>query len=188
MVIRYIFLKVTIIKRRFMIEIVKATKEHNEIVARIAKTTFLEAHGKSASKEDIDSYVAKNFTPKVLLHELENPANLYHILYFKNQAVGYSKVIINSKNTNIAEQQITKMERLYLLQEFYGQNLGAELFDFNIALSKEHKQKGMWLAVWIKNQRAINFYTKNGFQTIGSYDFKISETHSNPNHIMYLKY
>jgi len=75
-----------------------------------------------------------------------------------------------------------------LLQEHYGKNLGADLFNFNILLSKKNKQKGMWLAVWTENQRAINFYTKNGFTIVGSYDFKISENHSNPNHIMYLEY
>jgi len=171
-----------------MTEIIKATKEHCETLVRIAKTSFLEAHGKSASKEDIDAYVTKSFTPKAFLQELENPVNLYHILYYKKQAVGYSKIILNSENTNIEEQEITKMERLYLLQEFYGQNLGAALFDFNSKLSKEYKQKGMWLAVWIENHRAIKFYIKNGFSIVGSYDFKISETHSNPNHIMYLRY
>jgi len=171
-----------------MTEIVKASKEHCEILVHIAKKSFLEAHGKSASKEDIDSYVVKNFNQNVFLQELQNPAYLYHILYFKNQAIGYSKIILNTENTNIPDHQITKMERLYLLQEHYGKNLGADLFNFNILLSKKNKQKGMWLAVWTENQRAINFYTKNGFTIVGSYDFKISENHSNPNHIMYLEY
>jgi ribosomal protein S18 acetylase RimI-like enzyme len=171
-----------------MTKIVKVTPKHCEVLVQIAKTSFLEAHGKSASKEDIDSYVSKNFNRMVFLQELENPEYIYYILYDKNQAVGYSKIILNSENTNINQQRITKLERLYLLKDFYGKNLGVELFNFNIQLSKNNKQKGMWLAVWTENQRAIHFYTKNGCKIVGSYNFKISETHSNPNHIMYLEF
>ena len=80
-------------------------------------------------------------------------------------------------------ENITKLERIYLLKEFY---LGAELFEYNVRLAKENNQKGMWLFVWVENERAVNFYKKNGFVIIGSHDFKISETHSNPNHQMFL--
>ena len=80
------------------------------------------------------------------------------------------------------------MSRLYLLKDFYGQNLGKILFDFNIEFSKQYNQTGIWLAVWIENDKAIKFYTKMGFTIVGSYDFRISATHTNPNHILYLEY
>ena len=80
------------------------------------------------------------------------------------------------------------MSRLYLLKDFFGLQLGKELFNFNIAFSKQHNQQGIWLAVWIENEHAINFYKKRGFNIIGKYDFRISATHTNPNHIMFLEY
>jgi len=46
----------------------------------------------------------------------------------------------------------------------------------------------MWLFVWIENIRAINFYLKTGFKIIGSHNFNITTTHSNPNHQMYIEY
>ena len=80
------------------------------------------------------------------------------------------------------------MSRLYLLEEFYGLSLGKELFNFNIEFSKQNNQKGIWLAVWIENLRAIKFYIKMGFKKVGSFNYKISETHSNPNHILFLEF
>ena len=89
---------------------------------------------------------------------------------------------------NIKDPNITKLDRLYLLKEYYGKKLGAKLVDLIIELSKQNHQNGIWLAVWKENQKALNFYLKAGFKIVGEFNFKISETHSNPNHIMYLKY
>jgi diamine N-acetyltransferase len=105
-----------------------------------------------------------------------------------NEPVAYSKIIFNSTYYHISIPEITKLERLYILKEYLDLKLGSILFNFNVNLSKQNNQKGMWLFVWEKNQRAINFYIKNGFETIGLYDFKLSENHSNPNYQMLLKY
>lgn len=171
-----------------MIKIIKGEIEHSELIAEIGKKSFWESHGKSASKEDIEAFVSKTYNKEVLLKELENPNNLYHIIYYKNEAVGYSKIEFNASNINIKHKNVTKLDRFYLLKEFYGKKLGKKLFDFNVELSKKNKQKGIWLAVWVKNERGIKFYNKAGFKIVGKYDFQISKTHSNPNHIMYLEY
>lgn len=171
-----------------MIRIVKADISHAEVLVTIGKTTFLDAHGHSAPKKDIDAYTTKTYTLDAVTKELSQPQNIYHILYYKNTIAGYSKIIMNSPNENVLTPKITKLDRIYFLKEFYGLGLSKTLFDFNIELSKKQHQKGIWLAVWVDNLRAINFYTKTGFSIVGEYDFKISKTHTNPNHIMYLDY
>ena len=168
--------------------IIKAGIEHAELLSKIGKESFLQGHGHSASKVDIDAYIAKTYTTSAIAAELKNPINLYHLIYFDNQIAGYSKIVLNQANENIDSKNITKLERFYLLKDFYGQNLGAKLFDFNVELSKKHGQLGIWLNVWVENQKAIRFYTKCGFKNVGSYDFKISENHTNPNHVLFLEY
>ena len=171
-----------------MISIVKAKEEDYQLLTEIGKATFLESHGHSASKANIDQYVSEKYNHDAFRYELSDPQNIYHIIYYKQQPAGYSKIIFNAPHSNIKEGNVTKLERIYLLKEFYSLKLGAELLKFNIELSRQNKQAGMWLFVWKENPRALNFYKKAGFEVIGSYDFKLTETHSNPNHQMYLKY
>ena len=171
-----------------MIQIIKATIEHAELIAEIGQQSFLDSHANSASMEDINAYLLKTYTKKAITKEFENPKVHYHLLYYNHKIAGFSKIELNTANKNIPDLNVTKLDRIYLLKEYYGQNLGSKLFDFNIQLSKKHNEKGIWLAVWVENQRAISFYTKRGFNIVGAYNFKISKTHSNPNHIMYLKY
>ena len=171
-----------------MFSIVKAIASDSTLLEQIGKRSLLESHGHSANKADMDAYVAKNYCEAFFWDELKDAKNNYHILYYGEVPAGYSKIIIDYPQPDIHLQNVTKLERLYLLQEFYKMKLGQLLLNFNIALSKNNNQSGMWLYVWKENLRAFNFYIRNGFRIIGNYDFKISETHSNPNHIMFLEF
>ncbi|SDR77163.1 Acetyltransferase (GNAT) family protein [Polaribacter sp. KT25b] len=171
-----------------MFKIVKATLKDAQILSVIGKTAFLTAHGHSAPQTDIDNYVDNNLTENNFLKELEDTNNIYYLIFSDDTIAGYSKIVLNTENENIDAKNITLLSRIYLLKEFYGLNLGKELFNFNVKVSKENNQKGIWLAVWVENKRAIKFYEKAGFVKVGKFDFKISETHYNPNHIMYLDF
>ncbi len=169
-----------------MATIVRATPEDAKLLVKIGTTSFLESHSMSASKEDIDSYVSLKFNETTFSEELKDNKNYFYIIYHNQTPVGYSKIIFDVPHENIECKNVTKLERLYLLKEFHHLKLGWELFNFNVQQSKKHHQVGMWLFVWTENARAINFYNKVGFKVVGSHDFKISETHSNPNHQMLL--
>lgn len=171
-----------------MTTIVRATINDAALLVRIGRTSFLESHGMSASKEDIDAYVTLKFNESTFLGELQDFNNYFYIIYTNSTPVGYSKIIFDFTHVNIPFNNVTKMERLYVLKEFHHLKLGLELFNFNVEESKKHHQAGMWLFVWTENHRAMNFYNKVGFQIIGSHDFKISETHYNPNHQMLFIY
>ena len=170
-----------------MHKIVKATLKDAQLLSKLSISTFLPAHGHSAPKEDIDNYLADNFSTENFISELSDAKNVYHLFYVDDIIAGYSKIVFNQESSNISSKNVTYMSRLYFLKKFYGLGLGKVLFDFNIKLCKQNKQLGIWLAVWIENQKGISFYKKMGFKKVGDFDFKISETHSNPNHILYLE-
>lgn len=171
-----------------MIKIIKAEIKHAALIAEIGEKTFWESHGISASKTDIKAFVSITYTKETIVKQLENPNYLYYLLYYNTKIAGFSKIELNTPNNNILSKNVTKLDRFYLLKAFYGQKLGLKLFDFNVELSKNNQQEGIWLALWVENKRAIKFYQEAGFKIVGKYDFQISPTHSNPNHIMYLKY
>lgn len=169
-----------------MIEIKKASLADLNILLLLGKQTFIESHGHSCAKKDLGDYITKVFNPSNLKKELADTNNIFHLIFYKKQAVGFSKII---PNVAINEhKKTTKLERIYVLKDYYGKKLGLTLIDFNIALAKKLNQQGMWLYVWTENHRAVNFYLKKGFTIVGKYDFKISKTHSNPNHQMLLLY
>jgi len=171
-----------------MISIRKADENDSATLATLGSITFRESHGHSAAPADIDAYDSRTFRDDILKKELSDVKNIYHIIHYNTKAVGFSKIVLDSPFAGSEIKNITKLDRLYLLQEFYGLHLGSALFNFITDLMKEKNQKGVWLYTWKENQRAINFYKRKGFKIIGSHNFQLSETHSNPNHQMFLRF
>lgn len=171
-----------------MTEIKKAALNYLVTITELAVTSFMESHGHSGPEKDIKNYIDANFTLQTFENELNDPKNNYYIIYYNNKAAGFSNIIFNAAYKSIKEKNITKLSRLYLKKEFIGLNLGKALFDFNVELSKQNLQKGMWLYVWTENEAALRFYKKAGFVKVEDTFFKISETHSNPNYIMFLDF
>ncbi len=171
-----------------MTKIEPAGENDFELLSELGRLTFLESHGHSAPPGVINDYVKKQYDINTVKAELSDAVNIIHIISYNNKPAGYSKIVLNSPHPAINEKNITKLERLYLLKEFYDLKLGNELFKFNLDISKRNEQAGTWLYTWKENPRAIRFYTNQGFEIIGSFDFKLSESHANPNHLMFLGY
>ena len=171
-----------------MIEIKKATDKDIKTLSIVSSKAFYVPHKDVIPKDIMVNYIRTNFNEENLLKEISNPEFQYYLLYKNDVLAGFSKIIINSKNIHIKEENVTKMERLYLLEEFYGTGLGQQLFDYILKLAKQQNQKGIWLYVWIKNYRAIDFYKKVGFKKIADYYFPISETETRINDVLYLEF
>lgn len=166
----------------------RATESDAGLIVEIGISAVANAHRASCSEADMAHYLRTNYNAATISAELKEPANIYHLLFYGGEPAGFSKVILNAPHENIAENNVTKLDRIYLLSKFYDLKLGFRLLQHNIALSKSEQQCGMWLYTWIGNERAVNFYTGAGFRIIGTHDFKVSDTHYNPNHHMLLRY
>ena len=171
-----------------MVSIVRLNSTHAALLARVGATSLVESHGHSAAPETMQEYVSKNFNEEWCRAELEDANNIFSAIFHNNEPAGYYKIIFNVSQPSVPFQPVTKMERLYLLKEFYDLKLGHNLLQHAVELSVGRGEKGMWLNVWKKNERAIRFYQKQGFEIVGESDFILTASHSNPNWVMFLRY
>lgn len=165
-----------------------ATEADNSIIAHIGRLGVEESHRSSCSVEDMNTFLSATYNDEALRQELSNENNIYHLIFLNNRPAGFSKIVLNAGHPNIPEQSVTKLDRIYLLSEYYDKKLGLELLKFKIEYAKQRDQLGMWLFTWKGNERAISFYIKAGFTVIGDHRFKVSETHYNEHHQMMLRF
>ena len=171
-----------------MITITKATTSDCKTIATIGSISVEEAHRESCSAKDMQEFLDANYNEEAIEEELRNEANRYHLIFFNGTPAGFSKIVFNTAHPNIPNKNVTKLDRIYLLREYFDHKLGAELLQFNIELSKANAQAGMWLFTWVENKRAVKFYRKAGFSIVGEHLFKVTDHHSNLNHQLYLTF
>ena len=169
-----------------MFSITRATVKNTSSIATIGAIAVEEAHRGSCSAEDMNAFLEKNYNEMAVQEEICTEKNIYHILNYKDATIGFSKIVFNNTHSNINRDNIARLDRIYLLKEFYGLKFGFELLKFNIDLAKENYQSGIWLFTWIGNTRAVDFYHKAGFNIIGSHQFQVTETHYNEHYQMFL--
>lgn len=169
-----------------MISIRKATVQDCHPIAGIGRVSVVDSHRDSCSAEDMHKFLERNYTSDAIKAELKDVNNIYYLLQYNGQPVGFSKIVLNAKHPNISAENATLLDRIYVLKEFYGLKLGLELLNFNITLAKENNQLGIWLYAWIGNTRAVSFYQKAGFKITGSHKYYVTETHYDESHHMFL--
>src|SRR5688572_11035916 len=126
-----------------MTSIVRASSKDSQILSEIATVSFIVSHGNSANPGDIKTYVTEKYSSNVIKEELSDTKNIYHIIYYDDRPAGYSKIVFDAPYVNSQLKNIAKLERLYLLKEFYDFKLGLALFQFNVDLSKRNNQAGI---------------------------------------------
>lgn len=171
-----------------MVSILRATEKDYNTIVNIGKESVTEAHKDSSTAEILNDFVEKYYNNYEIKKELSDPNNIYHIINYNNQPAGFSKIIFNAGHPNIVQRNAAKLDKIYLLKEFHGIKLGFEFLKFNIELSQNNNQSGIWLYTWIGNKRAIDFYSRAGFTIIGRHDFHVAKTHYDPSHQMFLNF
>lgn len=136
----------------------------------------------------MEAYVARSFNEAACRAELSDLKNIFMGVWYNGQPAGYSKIICNTPHPQVPLAPVTKLERIYLLQEYYGLGLGQGLLARAIETSKAMGDQGMWLDVWQKNDRAIRFYEKEGFEMVGESSFVLTEERTNPIWVMLRRY
>lgn len=129
----------------------------------ISKLTFTETFAKFNTEEDMHLYLSKDLSTEALKYEMNVENSHFYFAYLENELVGYLKL-----NKLSAELEI---ERIYVLEKFQGKKIGLTIMNYAFEEAKMSNISKIWLGVWEHNKKAIEFYTKFGFQMNGEKSF-----------------
>ena len=83
------------------------------------------------------------------------------------------KINVGSAQTELKDDKALEIERIYVISKFQGKKIGQLLYDYALDLAMQGKYDYIWLGVWEENQKAIKFYTKNGFVEFDKHVFRL---------------
>lgn len=147
-----------------------ANADDAELIAEMSRITFYDAFAKDNTKEDMDLFLNEQFTKAALKREVEEGDGIFILAYVNDEPAGYARMRRNSENI-LAEQNAIEIARIYALSSAIGKGVGSALMQKCIDVAAEHNKSVIWLGVWEKNERAIAFYTRWGFEKFSEHSF-----------------
>jgi ribosomal protein S18 acetylase RimI-like enzyme len=147
----------------------------NDIVTlqQIGRQTFYETFADSNTEENMKSYLENGFSIEKLTVEINNPNSAFYFAKNNDAIIGYLKINFGQSQTELQDDKALEIERIYVLKEFHGKNVGQLLYEKAIQIAKDKMVDYVWLGVWEENPRAIQFYKKNGFIEFDKHIFKL---------------
>ncbi|MEC0209297.1 GNAT family N-acetyltransferase [Paenibacillus ehimensis] len=157
------------------INIKKCTLEDLRQLQEISYETFNETFKHQNSPENMNAYLERAFNLEQLEKELSNISSQFFFVYFHHEVAGYLKLNTNDAQSEEMGDESLEIERIYIKNKFQKHGLGKYLLNKAMEIAMEQNKTKIWLGVWEKNENAIAFYKKMGFDQTGAHSFYMGD-------------
>ncbi len=152
-----------------------ASETDAELIADLSRQTFYESFAADNTKEDMDKFMNEQFTRQRLIEEVKEPWHIFFLAFISEEVVGCVKMREGSVPLDLVNRECIEIARIYSIQCTIGKGVGKKLMQTCHEVAIEKGKDTLWLGVWEKNQRAIDFYTKWGFEKFGEQKFILGD-------------
>ena len=155
------------------IDIQKVTLENIDQLQKISRQTFFETFSSGNTEENMKKYLEEELSISKLTNELNDNSAEFYFATHDDKIIGYLKLNFGKSQTELQDNGALEIERIYVLNEYHGKNVGKLLYNKAKQIARQHGADYIWLGVWEENPKAIYFYKKNGFVAFDKHIFKL---------------
>lgn len=152
-----------------------ATSKDAGLIADLSRKTFYDTFAPHNTKEDMDLFMNEQFSKDRLMAQVKWPGNLFYLAYVDQELAGYVRMLEGPNPPGLGKVSAIEIARIYALSTVIGKGIGSALMQHCLEVAAARKKKMIWLGVWEKNQRAIDFYIKWGFEKFGQHEFVLGK-------------
>lgn len=149
--------------------------EDGSLIADLSRQTFYETFAAYNTVEDMDTFLLEQFTRGRLMLEVGQPGLYFFIALANGEAVGYLKLREGKTPAGISNKNALEIARIYVLKSHAGKGIGKALMGKSLEVARSLQKETVWLGVWEKNGKAIDFYNSWGFIIFGQQDFLLGK-------------
>ena len=151
----------------------EATADDAEVLALIGAATFLDAFAGVLDRDAIVRHCAANHSADAYrAHLAAGGQALLAEIVPGNAPIGFT--LTGPPDLAAAREDDVELKRIYTLSRFHGSGLGAQLLETVVTRASGFAR--ILLGVYAQNHRALAFYRKHGFTTIGTRQFDVGGT------------
>jgi len=148
-------------------------------LAALAERTFRDTFADDNSTDDIEAYVRDSFSLDRVRAELADDVNTFLLAFTDGdqRPDGYAKLRTGTTDPSVTGPDPVELQRLYVDRTAMGRGVGAALMRATLDAARSAGYRTLWLGVWERNARAISFYERWQFETVGDHVFRLGSDH-----------
>jgi diamine N-acetyltransferase len=151
----------------------RATIEDAAMLAALAARLFEQAFGAANDPDNMRTYLQAAFSKDAQRAELADETRVTWLLNDASGAVGYAMLRRGSRVKNIVAANPAELQRIYVDKTWHGRGAADMLMNQSVDQARAWGCDVLWLGVWQENPRAIAFYKRSGFTTVGTETFTL---------------
>jgi ribosomal protein S18 acetylase RimI-like enzyme len=152
----------------------RASEADAAALAKVGAALFEQTYAGSIPVAELAVHLARDFGEEIQLGEIRDPNVSSFLVERDGSVLGFAQlrnVPLTLGNGPAAEVELW---RIYLDRSLHGTGIAHRLLANLGATARSSGASGVWLAVWERNERAIAFYKKHGFERVGRQDFHVA--------------
>jgi ribosomal protein S18 acetylase RimI-like enzyme len=153
-----------------------ATITDADKLCQFARQAFYDSYAWYNDEHNMATYLNDNFTVAKIVADINHPHTALLLVWDNDILCGYMKLLWSSRPdvANATGKQL-EIARLYADKQLIGKGVGKLLMEAAIDFAKKGNADIIWLDVWKENWRAIQFYTKWGFEIVSDWTFVLGK-------------
>jgi diamine N-acetyltransferase len=142
-------------------------------MSRLSESAFRHAYAWYNTPEDMNRYVRDHFSEEQLRKEFLDLDLLYFIAVENEEIAGYIKLNLRPEEFTDCGNRPLEIARLYTKVNLTGKGIGKKLVEESERFAKKNGFDSLCLGVWQKNEKAVKFYLREGFEIKGVTTFTL---------------
>lgn len=161
-----------------MLSIRKATTDDCQLINSLACVVFPATYETMLSTKQLDYMMEWMYAPTQIRKQMEEEGHVYFIAYLDEQACGYLSVQQQG-------EELFHLQKIYVLPEFQGKQVGGFLFEQAIRYIKEVHPAPCLMELNVnRDNKALHFYERKGMRKLREGDFPIGNGYYMCDYIM----
>jgi diamine N-acetyltransferase len=145
------------------------------LLAELGASTFTDTFAADNAPTDVAAYLSGTYGEEIQRAELEDPDITVFFAERNGEAVGYVMLREGPAPQVVRGFDLLEIARFYVRDSAKGTGVGPVLMQRAIHEAAVRGKEALWLGVWERNARAIEFYRRWEFFEAGSQPFKLGE-------------
>jgi ribosomal protein S18 acetylase RimI-like enzyme len=163
-----------VVSQRAAVQVRRATVADAEALTEIGARTFFETFAADNAPEDMRMFLESTWRPELQRAEiLDKGMDTLLACDAQGTLAGFAQVRVASPPAGIEARAPVELKRFYVDKTWHGTGLARTLMEAADDAARARGGREFWLGVFQRNERALAFYRKCGFRTVGTQVFVV---------------